>query len=112
MIGNLTRDPELSTSGNGISYCKFGVAVPRNFSKEKEVDFFNVTVWRGQAENCAKYLSKGKKVSISGSIQINNFEKDGVKRQSIDVVAEEVEFLSPKYEDITVETKDDGALPF
>ncbi|MDR0696991.1 MAG: single-stranded DNA-binding protein [Christensenellaceae bacterium] len=99
--GNLTRDPELSTAG-GAKLCKFGLAVQRSYptkTKEGEVntDFFNVVCWRAIAENCAKYLKKGKPVIVSGSIQISQYtSNDGTKRQSVDIVADEVEFLGTK----------------
>ena len=100
LIGNLTRDPELVTTSNGISLCKFGLAVQRRFSSsdgERDVDFFNIVVWRGPAENCYKYLKKGSKVGILGSIQTRSYEtNDGTKRSTFDIVAEEVEFLSSK----------------
>ena len=100
LIGNLTKDPELTTTNNGISLCRFGLAVQRRFSSsdgEREVDFFNIVVWRGAAENCYKYLKKGSKVGIVGSIQTRNYEgNDGVKRYTTDIVAEEVEFLTSK----------------
>lgn len=96
IIGNLTRDPELRTTPNGISVCTFSVAVNRRFSKENEVDYLPVTVWRAQADNCAKYLKKGSKVAVTGSIQIRSYDKEGEKRYATDIVAEEVEFLSSK----------------
>lgn len=96
IIGNLTRDPELRTTPNGISVCTFSVAVNRRFSKENEVDYLPVTVWRAQADNCAKYLKKGSKVAVTGSIQIRSYDKEGEKRYATDIVAEEVEFLSAK----------------
>ena len=100
LIGNLTKDPELTTTNNGISLCRFGLAVQRRFSSsdgEREVDFFNIVVWRGAAENCYKYLKKGSKVGIVGSIQTRNYEaNDGTKRFATDIVAEEVEFLTSK----------------
>ena len=100
LIGNLTRDPELTTTNNGISLCRFGLAVQRRFSSndgERDVDFFNIVVWRGPAENCYKYLKKGSKVGISGSIQTRSYEgNDGVKKYATDIVAEEVEFLTSK----------------
>ena len=99
LTGNLTRDPEMSTTPSGISLCKFGLAVNRPYSKEKEVDFFNIIVWRGPAENCYKYLKKGNKVGISGSIQTRTYDKsDGTKASTFDIVAEEVEFLTTKQE--------------
>jgi len=98
-IGNLTRDPELTTIPSGISVCKFGIAVNRRFSAadgNRETDFFNITVWRAQGENCAKYLKKGNKVCVVGQIQTRTYEQDGVKKYAFDVIADEVEFLTPK----------------
>ncbi len=103
LIGRLTRDPELSATPSGVSVCKFGLAVNRNFTNadgEREADFFNITAWRALAENCSKYLTKGKKICVVGNIQVRNYEdRDGNKRTSVDIVAEDVEFLSPKDED-------------
>lgn len=96
LIGNLTRDPELSETPNGIAVCRFTLAVGRNYG-DSETDFFNVNVWREKAENCAKFLAKGKKVAVVGSLQNRSYEdKDGIKRTVTDIVASEVEFLTPK----------------
>lgn len=99
LIGNLTKDPELAETSSGIAYTNLSVAVSRPFVNEdgeRATDFFNVTVWRGQAENCAKYLTKGKKVSIIARLQNRTYEdKNGNKRFVNDIIAEEVEFLSP-----------------
>ncbi|MCL2061390.1 MAG: single-stranded DNA-binding protein [Firmicutes bacterium] len=97
LVGNLTRDPETSTTGTGITVCKFGVAVNRSFtnaSGEREADFFNIVAWRNLGENCGKYLTKGSKVAISGRIETRTYEKDGVKHHATDIVADDVEFLS------------------
>ncbi len=100
LIGNLTKDPELSTTGSGISVCRMTIAVSRRFSNAdgaRDTDFFNVTAWRGTADNCAKFLKKGNKIAVAGSIQTRNYEKqDGTKGFSVDIVADEVEFLSSK----------------
>ncbi len=100
LIGNLTRDPELSQTPTGVSVCRMSIAVSRRFSNAeggRETDFFNVTAWRGNAENCAKFLKKGNKVAVAGSIQVRNFERqDGSKGTSVDIVADEVEFLSSR----------------
>lgn len=100
LIGNLTRDPELAQTSTGISVCKFSIAVNRNYTNangERDVDYINIVVWRALAENCGKYLSKGKKVAICGSLQTSSYEaSDGSKRYRTDVVADEVEFLSPQ----------------
>jgi len=99
LIGNLTRDPELTTTGTGISVCKFGLAVNRNFTNsqgERDVDFFTITAWRALAENCGKFLLKGSKVAVSGRIETRTFDKDGVRQYFTDIVADDVMFLSPK----------------
>lgn len=98
LIGNLTKDPELTTTTNGISVCRFTVAVSRRYvgsSGERETDFINIVVWRGQAENCHKYLKKGSKCGIVGSLQTRSYDaQDGSKRYVTEVVADEVEFIS------------------
>lgn len=98
-IGNLTRDPELSETNSGIAVCRFSVAVNRRRAngEEPQTDFFQVTAWRGLAETVARYCKKGNKVAVSGTIQIRQYEdRDGQKRTGVDVIADEVEFLTPK----------------
>lgn len=100
LIGNLTRDPELSETNSGVALCRFAIAVNRRFSSgdaERQTDFFNVTAFRGQAENIARFCKKGNKVAVAGSIQIRNYEdNNGQRRTFVDVVADDVEFLTPK----------------
>lgn len=106
-IGNLTRDPEYQTTGSGVALCRFSIAVNRTYTNangERETDFINIVTWRGLAENCSKYLFKGSKVCVVGSLQNRTYEdKDGNKRYATDIVAEDVEFISPK--------NTDGAAP-
>lgn len=100
LIGNLTRDPESSTTQNGVNFTKFTIAVNRPFTNangERVADYFNIICWRQLADRCQQYLFKGSKVGICGSVQIRQFEdRDGIKRTAFDVVADEVEFLTPK----------------
>lgn len=100
LIGNLTKDPEVRTTSSGINVCNFTVAVSRNFRNangEMDTDFIPVIVWRGQADNCGKYLKKGSKVAVNGSIQTRTYEAtDGTKRYITEVVANNVEFLTSK----------------
>lgn len=98
LIGNLTKDPEIVITSSDITNCKFSIAVTRNYNK-KETDFFTIVCWRGLAENCGKYLRKGSKVGICGSIQNKNYEgNDGVRRYTTEIVADEVQFLTSKQE--------------
>ena len=98
ITGNLVRDPELRTTTSGISVCSFTVAVNRRGKRDEqqEVDYFNVTAWRERGETCAKFLSKGKKVLVTGQVSVRTWEKDGKHGANLEVVADEVEFLSPK----------------
>ena len=99
LIGNLTRDPEMRSTQSGVPVCNFSIAVNRRFRNQQtgqqETDFFNIVAWRQLAELCSRYLAKGRKVAVSGSIQTRTYEaQDGSKRSAFDIVADEVEFLS------------------
>ena len=100
LIGNLTRDPELTETPSGVAVCHFSIAVNRNYQSgdgERQTDFFNCVAWRGLGETIARYTKKGKKVAIAGTIQTRTYENNqGVKVPAIDIVAQGVEFLSPK----------------
>ena len=100
LIGNLTRDPELTETAGGIKICRFAIAVNRNYSGsdgERKTDFFNVVAWRGLGETVARFAKKGNKVAVSGSIELRNYEdSQGVRRTAVDVVAQDVEFLTPR----------------
>ena len=100
LIGNLTRDPELSETAGGVSVCHFAIAVNRSYTSsdgERQTDFFNITAWRGLADTIARYVKKGSKVAVSGSIQIRNYEDNqGNRRTAVDVIAQDVEFLTTK----------------
>ncbi len=97
LVGNLVRDPELTTTTSGISICRFTLAVSRRFSNSEEnnADFFTVIVWREQGENCNRYLRKGSKAGVVGRLQTRTYDdKEGVKRYVTEIIADEVEFLS------------------
>lgn len=94
LIGNLTADPEKRATQSGISVTSFTIAVNRR--GKEQTDFFRINTWRGLADTCAKFLVKGRKVSVIGELQARTYEaKDGTTRLSLDVSADEVEFLSP-----------------
>ena len=90
--GNLTRDPELRTTSTGKSVCSFSLAVQRNFGDA--VDFLNIVTWGATADNCKKYLLKGAKVAVFGTLQTRQYEVDGQKRTAYEINASNVEFLS------------------
>ena len=104
IIGNLTKAPELRSTQDGTPVCGFTVAVNRQKTKnnpEPGADFFNVNAWRGLGENCAKFLDKGRKVAVTGRISLRTWEKDGKHGASLEVLAEDVEFLSSRAETAT-----------
>lgn len=100
LIGNLTRDPELVETANGVTLCRFSIAVNRNYKgsdEERKTDFFNCVAWRGLGETVARWTKKGNKVAVSGSIELRDYEDaQGTKRTGVDIVAQDVEFLTAK----------------
>jgi single-strand DNA-binding protein len=99
LMGNLTRDPELRYTTNGMAYCKMGVAVSRNFTnkdgeKKEDVYFANIIVWGRQGENCATYLKKGYPVFVQGRLSMRSYETpEGEKKTVHEIVALNVQFL-------------------
>lgn len=102
LIGNLTHDPEKRATSRGTFVTSFTIAVDRRFSSEngeKQTDFFRINAWNKLADSCARFLAKGRKVAVIGELQARTYDaKDGTTRLSLDVSADEVEFLSPKEE--------------
>jgi single-strand DNA-binding protein len=129
ITGNLTSDPELRSLPSGTSVCKLRVACNtrrKDNSTGEWVDkpnYFDVTVWGAQGENCARYLAKGRPVAVDGRLEWREWETEGGKRQAVDIIAETVQFLSsPRDEggqsngfsarsDIPVDTNDFAAAP-
>ena len=127
IMGRLTRDPELRRTQGGTAVTSFTLAVDRDFksqSGEKETDFIDVVAWRNTGEFAAKYLAKGRMAAVEGRIQVRDWQdKDGNRRKSVEVVADNVYFADSKrdskpQESRTVdepefdEIEDDGDLPF
>ena len=100
IIGNLTRDPELRTTPSGVNVCDFTIAVNRRRRQDQEqpeADFFRVSAWRERGDLCAKYLAKGRKVCVIGPVSVRTYTaNDGTTRASLEVTADEVEFLSSR----------------
>lgn len=110
LVGRLTKDPELKYLSNNIAVANFTIAINRTFTNqtgEREADFINIVVWRKQAENVKKYLSKGSLVGIDGRIQTRNYENPEGKRVYItEVVADNVQFLESKNQRDNVSPQD------
>ena len=97
IIGNLVRDPELRTTPSGVAVCTFTIAV--NGRKPEDTQFFRITTWRQMAENCNRFLAKGRKVGVTGTLNLNQYkDSNGLPRYSMEVQADEVEFLTPRSE--------------
>src|SRR5512146_3250950 len=96
IVGRLTRDPEVRYTQEGKAVCSFSVAVDSGYGENKKADFIPVVVWEKLAEICGNNLSKGRRVLVEGRLQIRDYEKDGQKRRSADVVAQNVKFLDSK----------------
>lgn len=107
LVGRLTKDPELKTTGSGVSVCSFTIAVNRRFKNAEgnyDADFINCVAWRQQAEFLSRFFSKGRMVGICGSIQTRNYERDGQRVYVTEVVADEISFVDSK-------SQTDGGAP-
>lgn len=102
IIGRLTKEPEQRTTQTGMTVANFTVAVDRRkkgSGQEKETDFFRITAWDKLGENCIRYLAKGRKVAVVGPVSVSTYTgNDGKTRANLEIVAQEVEFLSSKNE--------------
>ena len=100
LIGNLGRDPEMNVTTEGTPFTRFTLAVNRrakSSSGERETDWFNIVAWRQLAETCNAYLHKGSKVYIEGRlVQRKYTDKNGIERSTVDVIANDMEILTPK----------------
>ena len=100
LIGNMVADPELKSTPNAVNVCSFRIAVGRRYIKageQQQTDFIDIVAWRSQAEFVAKYFSKGKPILVCGAIQSRNWQdKEGNKRTTIEVIADEVSFVERK----------------
>ncbi len=114
LIGNLTKDPELSTTSGGVKFCRFTIAVSRSYSRDgkRETDFLPVVVWRAQADNCARYLKKGSKAAVSGSVQTRTYDdQSGTRHYVTEIAADEVQFLSTRSEEAKEASEFDDLTP-
>ena len=110
LIGNLVRDPEAKTLANGINLTTFTIAV-NGRGKDADATYFRITAWRQLAENCSRFLEKGKKVAVLGSVSLSTYtKKDGTGGASLEVNADQVEFLSPKSENSEKTDKQSGMV--
>jgi single-strand DNA-binding protein len=103
LTGNLTRDPDMAVTNSGLAVCKLGIAVNgrrknQDGTWEEKANFFRVTVFGKQGENCAQYLKKGRAVAIDGRLEWSQWERDGQKRESVDIIADNVQFLGGRDE--------------
>lgn len=99
LVGRLTKDPELKTTGSGVNVCSFTIAVNRRFKNAEgnyDADFINCVAWRQQAEFLSRFFAKGRMVGVCGSIQTRNYERDGQRVYVTEVVADEISFVDSK----------------
>lgn len=115
LIGRLTADPELKTTPSGLSYVRCSLAVDRTFvrkSEERQADFINILAWRKTAEFICRYFGKGQRIALTGRIQTGSYtDKDGGKRYTFEVVAENVEFCEAKKDSGVVSVEVDTTPP-
>jgi len=121
LVGRLTRDVDMRYTKNGNAVANFSLAVDRQYSRDDEADFVDITVWRKLAENCSKHIGKGRLVAVSGRLQQDRWENDqGQNRSKVKVVADTVQFLDwpgdengdSTGDDIDIDSVDEDELPF
>ena len=101
VMGRLVADPEVRQTPTGVSVCRFTVAVDRSYVKQgeqRQADFIDILAWRQTAEFVGKYFQKGSMIAVQGSIQTGSYEKDGIKRRTFEIVADNVSFCGSKSE--------------
>ena len=115
LIGNMVNDPEARTTQSGLSQSTFRIAVQRRFANAqgvREADFFNVVAWRQTADFCNRYLAKGRRVAVEGSIQNRSYDaQDGSKRYITEIIADSVEALGGREEGQQPRPRDNGPTP-
>ncbi len=117
LIGNVGKDPELQVTSDGTPFTRFSLAVNRSYKsssgeKVEETEWFNVVTWRQLAEICERYLHKGSKVYIEGRLSQRKYtDREGIQRTAVDVIATDMEMLSPKATSSSVE-EGEGRDPF
>lgn len=116
LIGRLTRDPELRYTSGNVPVATFSIAVNRTFANangEREADFFNIVVWRKQAENVSQFVKKGSQVAIDGRLQSRSYDDaNGQKRYVTEVVADNVQFLDSKKDSENMASSNAGPTPY
>jgi len=115
IMGRLTAEPELKSTGAGVAVCSFTVAVDRRFkgqNEERQTDFIRCVAWRNSAEFLARYFHKGSMVAVTGAIQVRQYEdKSGNKREAVEVVADQINFTGEKTPGNAGGYRDDIPLP-
>jgi single-strand DNA-binding protein len=115
LIGNITKDPEVATTSNGVNVAKFGLATNESWKdssgqRQERVEFHNIEMWRGLAEVAGKYLAKGSKVYIEGKIKTHKYtDKNGQERQAVNIVADSMVMLDKPKAD-PVQTLQDAGM--
>ncbi len=113
LIGRLTKDPELKYSQSGKAFCKFTIAVTREFNRE-EADFINCVAWDKRAETIAEYLKKGRRIAVQGRLQTGSYEKDGRTIYTTDIIVDKFTFIdfNDEKENESEKVSDDDDFPF
>ena len=115
LIGNLANDPEAFTTQSGISRSPFRLAVQRRFANAqgvREADFLTIVAWRATADFCNRYLAKGRKIAVEGSIQVRSYDaQDGTKRYITEIIAENVEAIGSRNDEHKAQSQGNDAPP-
>ena len=105
LIGNLTKDPELRYTKNNTPVASYTIAINNRYGEQQQTDYINITTWGNSAEVVKKYFKKGQPIAITGRLKNKNYESNGVKQYSMQVVTEDIEFVGAKKEETKIEPK-------
>lgn len=112
LIGNLTKDPELRYTKNNTPVASYTIAVNTGYGELQETNFINITTWGKAGEFINKYFKKGQSIAITGRLKNKNYESNGVKHYSMEVITEDIEFVGNKKEEVKIEPREEFVPSF
>lgn len=112
LIGNLTKDPELRYTKNNTPVASYTIAINNRYGEQQQTDYINISTWGKSGEFVSKYFKKGQPIAITGRLKNKNYESNGVKHYSMEVITEDIEFVGSKKEEVKIEPREEFVPSF